>query len=101
MSQNTMAAVAVAIVLGVLGFALWYQGAHPRQILGTATLIVDSRKAGGGRATLAVRTVRVNQVTFQEIEMPNGTWINCDGDCRKAAREAGDEFWDAAAQRRH
>jgi hypothetical protein len=101
MSQNTMAAVAIAFVLGVLTVALWYQNKHPRQIVATSTVVVDSRKPGGARQTLNVRTVRIDQATFQEVEMPNGTWIGCEGDCRRAAREAGEEFWDAMARSRH
>ena len=93
MSQGTMMAAVVALVLGVLGFALWYSQQHPREIVGHGTVRVASPRAGGGSTTLKTRDVSINKVVFKEVEMPNGTWIDCGGDCARAAREAGDGFW--------
>jgi hypothetical protein len=90
-----MAIVMIVLVLGVLAAGLWYQSRYPREIVGTSSLVVESRRAGGQRSTHEVRTVRIKAATFQEVRMPNGTWIGCAGDCVQAVREAGDEFWDA------
>jgi hypothetical protein len=87
-----------ALVLAILAYGLWYQRQYPREIIKTGTLTVQSRKTGGGGMTLRTRDVSINGVVFSEIELPNGTWIGCNGDCAKAAREAGDEFWDAKAK---
>jgi hypothetical protein len=81
-------------LLCFLAFALWYQRANPRQIVATGTIIVESRRAGGTTLTLTTRDVRIANTTFREVQMPNGTWLDCAGDCRKAVREATDEFWD-------
>ena len=49
--------------------------------------------------TLETRVVMVGSVRLEEIRMPNGTWIDCAGDCRKTALEAGPDFWDALRDR--
>ena len=89
-----MAIVVLLLVLAVLVAGLWYQSRHPREVVSTESIVVASRRAGSAGTMHEVRTVRINKATFQEIRMPNGTWIGCAGDCVKAAREAGDEFWD-------
>lgn len=94
MSQTTMAAIAIALVVGMLGFALWYTQQHPRHIVGYGTLQVRSERAGGGTSTHQTRRIAINAVEFQEVEMLNGTWIDCGGDCARAVRDAGDGFWD-------
>ena len=93
MSQSTIAAVVIALMLGFLAFALVYSQKFPREIVGSGTVLVRSERAGGGSATLKTRDVSINKVVFQEVEMPNGTWIDCAGDCTKSAREAGEGFW--------
>ena len=88
----------LALVLGVGGFAYWYDRQHPRRIVGHGSVRVTSQRAGGGTATHATRDVMVDHAIFKEVAMPNGTWIGCGGvrddDCVKAARDAGDGFWD-------
>jgi hypothetical protein len=98
MSGRTVGVLVALFVLGLLAYGLWYQRQHPREIIKTSTVTVQSRRAGGSAATLKTRDVSINGVVFSEVELPNGTWIDCQGDCRKAAREAGDEFWDARAR---
>ena len=87
------------LVLGVLAFALWYQQRYPRMILSTSSIRVASAKHGGPPMTLETRVVAIADTRFEEVRMPNGTWIGCAGDCRKAALDAGPDFWDAQARR--
>ncbi len=89
-----MLAVIIALMLAVIGYAAWYTQRHPREIVGTGRVQVRSERAGGPTVSLRTRDVSINGVTFQEVELPNGTWIACAGDCATAAREAGDGFWD-------
>ena len=98
MPQNWIGYLVAALILAVLAFALLYQQQHPRQILGAGTVQVKSERAGGGTVTLNTRDVAINSVIFKEVEMPNGTWIGCEGDCAKAAREAGEGFWEKQAR---
>ena len=93
MSQSTLAALSIAFIAAVAGFAFWYSQQYPREIVGTSTINVRSDRAGGGSATLKTRDVAINKTIFKEVEMPNGTWIDCAGDCAKAARDAGENFW--------
>ena len=98
MQDRLVGYLMAAFVLGLLAFGLWYQSQYPREIIKTGTVSVQSRKTGGGMQTLKTRDVSINGAVFSEVELPNGTWIGCQGDCRTAAREAGDEFWDAKAK---
>ncbi len=86
--------LAVAI-MGVLAYGLWYQRQHPREIVSTGSIRVESAARPGSPQTLETRRVKVASTVFEEVRMPNGTWIGCSGDCRKAALDAGPDFWDA------
>lgn len=85
-------------MLGVLAFGFWYQQRHPRQVIAVGEIRVES-KVRPGPMVLATRTVAIGPRRIQEVAMPNGTWIDCAGDCRKAALEAGPDFWDALSRR--
>lgn len=100
MRRKIVPFVVIAIVLGVLALGLSYQRDNPREIVGTGSVRVDAVRAGGTAQTLRTRDVRIAGVVFMEIELPGGTWISCAGDCAKAVREAGDEFWDAQQKQR-
>jgi hypothetical protein len=90
--SNALPAAAIALFAAGLAFVFWYQRQHPRVITATGEMRVRGLR-GDGSAVLRTRDVSVNGVVFKEIEMPNGTWIDCAGDCARAAREAGDGFW--------
>ena len=93
--QNRMAGVIVGgVVLALLVFGLWYSNKHPRQIVGTSTVTFDTRRAGSTMATLKTREIEVNGRRFSEVEMPNGTWLDCGGDCGRAARDADGALWE-------
>jgi hypothetical protein len=92
MPSNIWPALVIAGILGFLAFAFWYQSQHPRVIVGNGAIEVIGVR-GTAPVRLKTRDVSINKVVFKEVEMPNGTWIDCAGDCAKAAREAGDGFW--------
>ena len=87
------------LMLAVLVVALWYQQRYPREILSTARIRVESKVRPGNPMMLETRVVKVGAARFEEVRMPNGTWIGCAGDCRQAALDAGPDFWDAQARR--
>lgn len=99
MTVKTASFLLALVVIGVLVYGLWYQRQYPRTIIGESTVRVESRTHPGPAQVLKTRLVEVNKVRFSEVELPNGTWIDCAGDCRKAALEAGPEFWDALARK--
>jgi hypothetical protein len=100
MSGRMMGVIAAALVLAVLAFGLWYQNQYPRQILRMGSITVEAKRGGVQRLTLKTRDVQIRNTVFQEVEMPNGTWIDCAGDCRRAAHEAGDGFWEKLEKER-
>lgn len=97
-SRRGMSVAAVVIAIGIVG--VWYQQTHPRSVVSTGTVRVESRSHPGPARDLATRLVALNGVRFEEVRLPSGTWIGCAGDCRKAAVEAGPEFWDAQGRDR-
>jgi putative copper export protein len=101
MSGRTMAFLMTALVFGVLVFGLWYQNQHPRRIVGEGQVRVSAKTAGAATMTLKTRDIEINGARFSEVEMPNGTWLGCEGDCAKAAREAGEDFWKKLERERH
>jgi hypothetical protein len=92
MPLNVVAAAVVAGMLGVLAYALWYSKQYPREIVGQGSIEVTGVR-GGTAVRLKTRDVSINKFVFKEVEMPSGSWIDCAGDCAKAARDAGDGFW--------
>ncbi len=94
MTQTQMIAAIVALLLAVGGAAVWYAQQYPRVIVGTGRVEVRSERAGGRTLTLETRDVQIRATKFQEVKLPGGSWIACNGDCARAAREAGDGFWD-------
>ena len=69
MLRNPAVAAVLALVLGVLAFALWYQDRHPRIFVGTGTVRIQLQRAGGGIATHKTRDVSINGVIFQQFSM--------------------------------
>lgn len=93
--------VLVGLLIVTVAFAaLWYRWRHPPRTVGTGTVRVESTSRPGAPQTLRTRTLDINGVRTAEVELPNGTWVGCAGDCAKAAREAGPEFWDAMGRDR-
>ena len=86
------------LIISVLAFALWYQRQYPREIISTSTIRVVSASRPGPPMSLQTRVVKIANTRFEEVRMPNGTWIGCAGDCRRAALDAGPDFWDAQAR---
>jgi hypothetical protein len=90
--------VVIAIAVGGLGMAsygIWQQIANPPRVLSVGNVeVADPRGGDVKRMRLITRTVAVGKIVRSEIELPNGTWIDCGGDCPDAARKATIDFWD-------
>jgi hypothetical protein len=78
----------------LVAYGVWYHRQHPREIIKTGSLTIDPKRAGLTPVVARIRTVKVGAVLLNEIEMPNGTWIDCAGDCDQAYKAATTEFWD-------
>jgi hypothetical protein len=85
-----MVALLMAVVLAA---GLWQQWRHPRRIVATGQVRVADA-ATGQAMMLRTRVAERGSVRLEEVELPGGTWIDCGGDCAKAAREAGPEHWE-------
>jgi uncharacterized protein YhfF len=98
--RNMPLLIMIALMAAVAAAAYYYQTRHPREIVGTGDIVIERQGPPLARQTLKTRTVKIASTTFQEVALPNGTWIGCEGDCRGAARGALDKFWDEQDQRR-
>ena len=94
-------AVAIALVgAGIVGYGTWMRMQHPARVLSQGSVEVLVRGTDTGKVRLPTRRVAVGGVTLDEVELPNGTWIDCSGDCANAARKVGPDFWDEQQKRR-
>lgn len=94
MTVKTGGLILALAMLAIVAAGLWYRYGQPRRVVATGTVRLASGE-GGPPVTLRTRVVMIGSVRFDEVEMANGTWIDCAGDCARAAREAGPGFWDA------
>jgi hypothetical protein len=99
MSLKWVAAAIAAGGLAVVGYGTWMRIQHPAEVLSEGAIEVADPGKTAARIRLRTRTVAVGGVRMQEIELPNGTWIDCSGDCAGAARKAGSDFWDERQKR--
>ncbi len=89
-------ATAIAIVgLGMAGYGIWQQIANPPRVLSVGNVdVADPRGGDVKKVRLVTRSVAVGKTVRSEVELPNGTWIDCSGDCADAARKATIDFWE-------
>jgi hypothetical protein len=99
-NRNMPLFLIIALMAAVAGAAYYYQTRYPREIIAHGDVAIERKDPPIVRQTLKTRTVRIATTTFQEVALPNGTWIGCEGDCRAAAAAALDKFWDEQEQRR-
>lgn len=78
------AILAVAAALAFLPVAIGSAGALPRRVTAHSNY-------GNGSVTGAVR---INAQGYPEVQLPSGTWIDCEGDCRDALRRMQLDFWE-------
>lgn len=95
MGMKSAALLLALAMVAILALGLWQRYGRPQRLISTGTVDIAPRARGGVPVTLDTRVIAVGATRFEEIELPNGTWIDCRGDCIRAAREAGPEFWDA------
>ena len=92
------AALAIAVAgLGIVAYGISQQLESPPRVLSTGNIVVD---AGNGKRRLLTRSMAVGRAVRMEVELPNGTWIDCGGDCPDAARRATVGFWDEQRKNR-
>lgn len=86
--------------LAIVAWGLWNEHAHPPRVIASGAIEVDNiHGATPGRLRLATRTLEIGTVRRLEIELPNGTWIDCAGDCPRAVRSALTAIWDEQQKR--
>jgi hypothetical protein len=78
------AVLALAAAFAVLPAAMGPADALPRAVTAHSNY-------GNGSVTGAVR---INPQGYPEVQLPSGTWIDCEGDCRDALRRMQLDFWE-------
>ena len=95
MSVKTGGMLLAIAMLVILAAGLWHRYGQPRRIVASGTVRVAPERDSAAGATLRTRVVMQGTVRIEEVELPGGTWIDCAGDCARAAREAGPDFWES------
>jgi hypothetical protein len=95
-------AVAIGIVgLGIVAYGMVMRLQQPPRILSVGTIeVADPASKTGAKRRLLTRVLMAGGVQLTEVELPNGTWIDCSADCADAARKATVDFWDDQQKRR-
>lgn len=100
MSVKAGGMVVAMLVVAVVAYAIWLQYGLARVVVSTGTVRVESAARPELSQLLKTRVVDVGRIRVTEVELPNGTWIDCGGDCRKSALEAVPEFFEALSRTR-
>ncbi len=100
MSMKWAAAGIALLGLGLAGYGTWLRYQDPARVISEGSIEVAVPGTATGKIRLPTRRVTAGGVTLLEVELPNGTWIDCGGDCASAARKAGPDFWDEQQKRR-
>lgn len=93
MTVKTMGALILLLAIGILAYGLITRARNPMKVIGTGTVEVRDRSSGN-KLILKTRDIEAGAVKTTEVELPNGTWIDCESDCRAAVRRHHLEFWD-------
>lgn len=89
-------AIGIALLgLGMASYGIWQQISNPMRVLSVGNVdVADPRGGDVRKVRLVTRAVAIGKIVRSEVELPNGTWIDCGGDCADAARKATIGFWD-------
>lgn len=98
MPVKTMGMLVLGLAVAILAFGLYSRWKNPMRVVSTGSVNVEDGKAGRV-LVLRTRVVEVGVVTTGEVELPNGTWIDCKGDCADTVRREHLEFWDQPERR--
>jgi hypothetical protein len=82
------------LMAGILAYGLYLQFKHPRRVTGYGQVTAKSRHSPGKTVTLRTRDVEGSGTTFKEVELPNGTWIDCAADCAETVRREHLDIWE-------
>ncbi|MEO0617863.1 MAG: hypothetical protein AAFZ01_01135 [Pseudomonadota bacterium] len=84
----------LVVAAAPLALITWWPHADAsRQTLSHSSIEVTSRHGNGTARNIAIRTVRRGALTIEEVEIADGTWKDCGGDCAETYRTAKLDFW--------
>lgn len=81
------------VMIAIAAYGIWYHARHPARVVTTGSVRVEDPRARR-TLTLRTRTLENGAIRRQEVELPNGTWIDCGGDCAGAVKRGYTEFWE-------
>lgn len=93
--------VPILIVIGsaaVIATGVWHRQLDPPRTISTGTFTLDDKR--GTSLMFPKRVVAVAGFEKTEIQLPNGTWIDCRSDCGQAVRDEHIDSWERQQQRR-
>lgn len=95
------AAIGIAVLgLGIASYGIYQQLANPMRVLSVGNIVVDDPRGGTEKKRLVTRTIANGPIVRSEVELPNGTWLDCGGDCAATVRKATIDFWDEQRKNR-
>jgi hypothetical protein len=95
---QVMPYVLLALGVAIVGYGLWRRQQDPPKVISIGSF--EYKDKLGTSLVFPKRVVAVAGFETTEVQLPNGTWIDCRGDCAKAIREEHAEIFDAQRERR-
>jgi hypothetical protein len=88
-----------AIGLGIVAYGTYLRWIDPPKVVSASRIEMTDPKSGG-KVSFPTRKVQGGGIVTEQVQLPGGTWIDCDGDCREAVRKTTTDFWDEQQRRR-
>ena len=91
----------VVTLLLLAAIVFWRQQNKEITVLDYGTTTVSSRFGHGENIGARTRRVRRGDIASQQVELSEGTWIDCAGDCAETLRKQKIDFWEVRRRREH
>ena len=81
MSLKPFATGIASVGLGMASYGIWQQISNPMRVLSVGNAdVADPRGGDVRKVRLVTRAVAIGKLVRSEVELPNGTWVDCGGD---------------------
>jgi hypothetical protein len=100
MTPRRLLPIMLAVMLAILAYGMYQQVTNIPVLHAEGRLLMRAEELKGSRdVELATRDIKLAGVRRWQVQMPGGTWIDCEGDCRSAVLRAGPQLWETLQNR--
>lgn len=93
-----LASLILVVVVGLGGTMLYWSLTTPVVVLGTGEVMVESQFTPGKSAIVPTRKIAQGELRTEQVQLSDGVWVDCAGDCAEAFRRQSLDFWETQKQ---